>query len=298
MKLSKIFIAPLLFIVPALSQTDANVPTPAPTISEPPVLSAPTERPAPPAPLEERSTSVPEPETPAIDLNSDVMQVPTPVSTAGYSMEFASETSGSNYLSGGLMFMSTYDDNISRGFEGRRIRDDGYTFMPTFAWRQTSSRVQWNMLYAPGFTVFHHDSELNHSTHNLGLESKFRLSPHVTLTLRDSFVKTSDPFNQFVPALSTSLTVQQPITTVVSPLSDQIANSGSLELTYQVGLNSMIGATGLFSDLRYLNTAEVQGLSNSHSKGGEHSIRIVFPAGTIWSQVSVPVPAGYAIYKP
>jgi hypothetical protein len=249
----------LFFAVPALCQTDTNAPAPPVT----------TERPSPPAGVGGESMSRPEPESPVVNLDSDTMLVPAPVSTAGYSMEFTSETPRSNYVSGGLTFMSTYNDNIGGGFEGRRISDDGYSFMPTFAWRQSSSRVLWNLAYAPGFTFYHHNSGLNQYTQNLSLDSQFRLSPHVTLSLRDSFAKTSDPFNQLTPAASTSATIRQPITTIISPLSDQITNSGSAQLTYQFGLNSMVGASGSFTDLHYLNPSQVQGLSNSHSKTGE-----------------------------
>jgi hypothetical protein len=251
----------LLFVaVPAFCQIDANAPAAPP---------ATTERAVPPAPVQESSESRSELETPVTDLNSDAMQVPAPVSTAGYSMEFASETPRSNYVSGGLTFMSTYNDNIGGGFQGGRISDDGYTFMPTFAWHQSSSRVNWNLAYAPGFSMYHHHSGLNQYTQNLSLDSRFRLSPHVTLSLRDSFAKTSDPFNELTPAVSTSGTLQQPITTIISPLSDQITNSGSAQLTYQFGLNSMVGASGSFTDLHYLHPSQVQGLSNSHSKAVE-----------------------------
>ena len=254
------FLVLLLVAVPAFCQTEGNTPE-----AEPPT----NDRAIPPSPVQGSSESESEPATPVIDLNSDTMQVPAPVSTAGYSMEFAAETPRSNYVSGGLTFMSTYNDNIGGGFEGRRISDDGYSFMPTFAWRQSSSRVLWNLVYAPGFSFYHHNSGLNQYTQNLSLDTRLRLSPHVTLSLRDSFAKTSDPFNQLAPAVSNSASIQQPISTIVSPLSDQITNSGSAQLSYQFGLNSMVGATGLFTDLHYLNPTQVQGLSNSHSKGAE-----------------------------
>ena len=172
-------------------------------------------------------------------------------------------------MSGGLRVVSTYDDNIASGLSNRRISDDSYSLMPTFSWRQSSSRVLWNLAYAPGFTFYHHNSALNQYTQNLSLDSQFRLSPHVTLSLRDGFAKTSNPFNQLTPDLSTSSGLTQPVATIISPVTDQITNSGSAQLTYQFGLNSMIGATGLFSDLHYLNPSQVQGLANSHSKAAE-----------------------------
>jgi hypothetical protein len=261
MRFSITFFALLLFVpVRAFCQTGVTVP------AEP---LATTERLAPPAGVEEPSSSRPEPAPPLSNLESDEMELPAPVSTAGYSMEFASETPRTNYLSGGLTFISSYSDNIGGGSTSR-ISDQSYSAMPTFAWRQSSSRVLWNLAYAPGFTFYQHHSGLNQYTHNLSLDSQFRLSPHVTLSLRDAFAKTSNPFNQLNPDLSTSTGLVQPVATIISPVTEQIMNSGSAQLTYQFGLNSMVGATALFSDLHYLNLpANVSSLANSQTKGAE-----------------------------
>ena len=261
MKLHKYAIAFLLVAaVPSFCQTEATAPAATPDTAA---------QSGTPAQAEDQSSFRPEPPSPVINAGSDEMQVPSPVSTGGYSMEFASETPRSNYVSGGLTFMSIYDDNIGAGFSGRRVGDDSYSVMPTFSWRQSSSRVLWNLAYAPGFTFYHHYSGLNQYTQNFSLDSQFRLSPHVTLSLRDGFAKTSNPFNQLTPDLSTSTGLTQPVATIISPVTDQITNSGSAQLTYQLGLNSMIGATGLFSDLHYLNPSLASGLANSHSKGAE-----------------------------
>jgi hypothetical protein len=264
----------LVAAVPGFCQTEAQMPTAVPDPAAQIETSGPTmnqssSRPEPAAPVsnvERDEMQVHHPPTSDLD---DQMLVPPSVSTAGVSLEFASETPRSNYVSGGLSFMSTYNDNIGGGFQGGRISDVGYSFMPTFAWHQSSSRVVWNLNYAPGVSLYHHHSELNQYTQNVSLDSQFRLSPHVTLSLRDAFAKTSDPFNQLMPVVSASETAPEPITTIISPLSDQITNSGSAQLTYQFGLNSMMGATGFFTDLHYLNPSQVQGLSNSHSKGAE-----------------------------
>jgi hypothetical protein len=205
---------------------------------------------------------------PTSDLE-DQMLVPPSVSTGGVSLEFASETPRSNYVSGGLKVVSTYNDNIASEFGRSGISDDSYTLMPTFSWRQSSSRVLWDFAYAPGFTFYHHNSGLNQSSHNISFDSQFRLSPHVTLSLRDGFAKTSNPFNQLTPDLSTSTALPQPVGNIISSVTNQITNSGSAQLTYQFGLNSMIGATGLFTDLHYLNLPQVPGLANSHSQAAE-----------------------------
>jgi hypothetical protein len=253
----------LLSAVPVVCQTEAKPPAATPEAAAQSETSAPVEDQS--SPRAEPASAV----TNVGNVGSDEMQVPAPVSTGGYSLEFASETPRSNIVSGGLTVMSSYDDNIGAGFTNRRISDNSYSVMPTLSWRQSSSRVLWNLDYAPGFTFYQHHSGLNQYTQNLNLDSQFRLSPHVTLRLRDAFAKTPNPFNQLTPDLSTSTGLTQPIATIVAPVTNLITNSGSAQLTYQFGPNSMIGATGLFSDLYYLNPSQVAGLANSHSRVAE-----------------------------
>jgi hypothetical protein len=273
MKLQRFATAFLLVAaVPGFCQNEAQVPTipdaAAQSDTPGPTMNQSSSRPEPPAPVSNVERDEMPVHPPTSDLD-DEMLVPPSVSTGGVSLEFASETPRSNYVSGGLRVVSTFDDNIASGFSSHRISDDSYALMPTFSWRQSSSRVLWDLAYAPGFTFYHHNSGLNQSNQNISFDSQFRLSPHVTLTLRDGFAKTSNPFNQLTPDLSTSAGLAQPVGTVISPVTDQITNSGSAQLTYQFGLNSMIGATGLFSELHYLNPSEVPGLQNSHSKAAE-----------------------------
>jgi hypothetical protein len=92
----------------------------------------------------------------------------------------------------------------------------------------------------------------------------------VTLSLRDSFVKTSDVLNQ------PSSDLQQPVSggvfvpnySVIAPISDQLTNTANATLTYQFAANGMLGASGTFTNLHFLNQSQVPGLSDSSSKGG------------------------------
>src|SRR5437762_1294363 len=138
MKLERFAIAFLLVAaVPGFCQTEAQVPTI-------PDASAQSDTPGPPM---NQSSSRPEPATPVSNVEREEMQVhpptsdlddqilvPPSVSTAGVSLEFASETPRSNYVSGGLKVVSTYNDNIASGFSNRRISDDSYALIPSFSW--------------------------------------------------------------------------------------------------------------------------------------------------------------------
>jgi hypothetical protein len=209
--------------------------------------------------------------TPTIPSDAEsAMQTPAPVNAGGYSMAFPSESARSNYLNMGLNLMSAYDDNALGNTAGRRVTDTSYSVRPVLSWRQSTSRVLWNFTYSPGFTFYQHFSALNSADHNLSVDSQFRLSPHVTLRLLDGFSKSSNPIGQFYESASTPAGIAQPpVATIISPLADQISNSGSVQLTYQFGRNSMVGASGLFSILRYLNREQVPGLFDSDTKAAQ-----------------------------
>ena len=197
------------------------------------------------------------------------MLTPAPVSGDGYSTGFTSETR-SNYLRGGLVFGSAYDDNVLPGSNGKPISDVSYSVWPTISLDQTRSRLHWVLNYSPGFTFYQKTSSLNQASQNLGVNFSYRLSPHVTLSLRDSFQKTSNVLDQpnqdFAQPVSGSLFV--PNNSVIAPIADVLTNNANASLTYQFSANGMVGASGTFTNLHYPNQAQVPGLGDSSSRGG------------------------------
>ncbi len=113
------------------------------------------------------------------------MLMPAPISGEGYSMGFTSETR-SNYLRGGLAFGSAYDCDATTGSNGKPIGEMSYSIWPTISLDQTRSRLHWVLTYSPGFTFYQKTSSLNQADQNLGVNFSYRLSPHVTLSVRDT----------------------------------------------------------------------------------------------------------------
>ena len=110
-------------------------------------------------------------------------------------MGFTSETR-SNYLRGGLVFSTAYQSDVMTGSNGQPISDVSYSIFPTISLDQTRSRLHWVFTYSPGYTFYQKTSSLNQANQNLGVNLTYRLSPHVTLSLRDSFQQTSSVLNQ------------------------------------------------------------------------------------------------------
>ena len=199
------------------------------------------------------------------------MMAPPPVSGQSYP-QVPTAQERSNYLQAGVTFSSAYSDNIvgSTGSNSGPISDESYSVFPTLALNETTTRLHFILAYAPGFTFYQHNSQLNQANQNASIDLRYRLSPHVTFSARDGFQKSSSVFNQ--PSLGTAGSVsgdiQQPNQSVIAPVASQLNNFGNLGITYQFAANGMIGASGTFSNLHYLDPAQVPGLYDSSSQGG------------------------------
>ena len=197
------------------------------------------------------------------------MLVPTPVGGESYSMAFTDEEEP-NFLRGGLTFQSAYDDNVTGGTTGRPVSDISYSIWPTIALDQTRPRLHWNLLYSPGFTFYQRTSAYNETDQNVSLDLRYRLTPHVQLVLRDAFRKTSNILNQATVDSNTSISgfIQSPNTSIIAPIGDLLSNTATAELSYQFSMNSMVGASGTFTDLHYGSHSDQSGLYDSSARGG------------------------------
>lgn len=196
----------------------------------------------------------------------DQMQVPPPVAVQSYPMTFTSE-GHSNYLRYGLSFTAGYMDHV-QGYGTVGGSDETYSVAPVIAIDTKTARLQFVATYAPGFTFYQHTSALNESDHNASLKFQYRLSPHVTFSAENAFVKSSNIFSQqnLGPSLSVSGGAAETTNlSVIAPVADRFSNTGSAGLNYQFSLNGMIGASGTFTYLDYPNPSQVPGLYNSRS---------------------------------
>jgi hypothetical protein len=191
------------------------------------------------------------------------MITPAPFGDEGYSLAFASETPRTNYLRGGLNLGTVYDDNILPS-SGQGISDVRYSVWPSMSLEQSRSRLRWDLTYSPGFRFYQGHTSLNGIDHNLAIDLEYHLSPHVTLSMGESFQKTSDVLN-----LSDAGVVQGPTTSLVPPATTKISNAGDVVLTYQFAQNEMIGVKGTVSGLWYPDRVSLNGLFDSTARGTE-----------------------------
>jgi len=167
-------------------------------------------------------------------------------------LAFSSELNRTNYVSGGVSLGSTFDDN-ALNTRADRMSNFGYSFLPFIELDQSRSRLNWRLNYAGGFVMNQHLTARNQASHDFGLQGQYRLSPHVTLALRDHFLNTTgfyDQVNQnFNPP--TGGLLQQSNQFVITPQVRQVGNTASAQLEYQFARDSKVGASGSFDLLHY-----------------------------------------------
>jgi len=209
--------------------------------------------------------------------SEDRMVTPPPVSGQSYPTASVSQER-SNYLRGGVTFISAYSDNAVGPVNGHPESDVSYSVAPTLAIDETTSRTHFVMTYAPGFTFYQRFSSRNETDQNAAIDFQYRLSPHVTFEAHDGFQKSSSVFTQ--PELASAGGISGGTEggnfSVIAPIADRLSNTGNVGLTYQFALNAMIGASGTFTNLHYPNQSEVPGLLDSESQGGSafYALRI------------------------
>jgi hypothetical protein len=197
------------------------------------------------------------------------MQTPPPVNGEAYPTTVGSETRA-NYLAAALTLNTAYNDNVLGGGSTSPVGDVTYSIFPTLTIDQTTSRQHRMLTYSPGFTIYQHTSSLNEADQNAALNFKYLLTEHTAITLGDSFQKSSNVFNQSYPLSGGAISgsAQSPQIGVVAPFADRLTNTATAGLSYQFSKNSMIGGSGIATQLNYPNPAEASGLGDSSSRGG------------------------------
>ena len=205
------------------------------------------------------------------------MLTPPPVNGQSYPAVPTSEER-SNYLRGGVAFTGAYTDNAVGPVNGQPVSDVSYSVAPFIALDEATPRLHLALTYAPGFTFYQRETSLNEADQNASIDLEYRLSPHVTFSARDGFQKSSNVFNQpdLASAAAVTGSTEAANFSVIAPIADRLSNSGDAGITYQFAANSMVGASGTFTNLHYPNQAEVPGLVDSGSQSGSafYSLRI------------------------
>ena len=191
---------------------------------------------------------------------TDVLTPPPPVNSVQMPLTFSSDRERSNLLSGGIQVGSGYNDN-ALVTPHNHISNVSVLVVPRIEVRQSRERWSLDFVYSTGITINQNLSEQNQFAHSLSFTTNYRLSPHVTLQLRDNFAMTNNLFSGLLGNGAGPGPLQQSNSSVITPLADSTSNNSGLGLTYQFSASSLVGVSGNYYFVNYGSVSGTPGAS-------------------------------------
>jgi len=197
------------------------------------------------------------------------MLTPPPVSGEAYPVATGDEVRN-NYVNLGIAGEIGYDDNVAAGYSSKPASDVIFSLWPTVTFDKETPQLKGQFNYSPGFSFYEPTSTLNESDQNASANFDFHPSHTASLSLQDSFLRSSTIFSQPFGAGQGDISGSAPpqVTGVVPPFADRISNAATLQLSDEAQDNLMFGVGAQYGQLDYPNTSQVAGLYNSISYGG------------------------------
>ena len=199
--------------------------------------------------------------TDAVSLGSTRMLLPPAFTTTVPLNDFGNEATG-NFLSYGLVMGTAYNDNVLPEQSTHAIGDNTYSLHPLLTLQNHGTRLTQQFTYSPGFTIYQRTSALNDVDQHLAESLDERLSENMSVSVEEDLDKSSNAFSQTENAAQPGVPVF-PISGAVAPYANQLSNTATFGWRYQYGENSLVGATGGYALLHYLNPAQSDGLANT-----------------------------------
>jgi hypothetical protein len=186
------------------------------------------------------------------------LTVPVGMNGQSGSLAFISETPKESYFSGGVGLTGSYTDNALLT-NTNQIDNFSYYVQPHITWSQITPRFTWN-LSASGGVIFNTNlTDENQAAENADLGASWRLTPHVTLRLDDTFTNTTGLFSSLgvaAPGTGVGPVEQGNNTLLVPPAQRTLSNMSLAEVSDQVGLNTVVGVRGTYWLLDYPSTTQ------------------------------------------
>ena len=204
-----------------------------------------------------------------VDTSDDsLMTLPPAVSGAFYPAGVASEDR-SNFLSGNIVTIVAYNDNVLTGQTVKPVSAESYQILPTIRLDERTSRLHESLSYSPGFVFYDPTSEINEVTQNAVGSLQYRMTPHTTFALQETFQQNSTVFSAPYTVSGATFSGSDaggPV--LIAPYAGQIMNTTAAHVGYQFSRSSMIGLSGSYNLFNFSNLAVSEGLYNSNSGDG------------------------------
>lgn len=182
-----------------------------------------------------------------------------------------------NFIAAGVSVAGAYDDNAFSRNDGK-VGNVGYMVAPNVALHESRPRTDLSLSYSPGLTFNQRTSPHYSAAHNLAFDFQYRLTEHVTTRLREGLVYGATSFNSSTETQfeSSGSVLHQSNLAVMTPLASRLTSSSGADLIDQIGEKTIVGVSGDFTRLHFLNGSSTSGLLDNESWGadGFYSTRV------------------------
>ena len=175
----------------------------------------------------------------------------------------------SDTLAVGFRFANEFDDNALNN--NRSKQSNLMTVIePRVTWKVSRTRLEWLLSYSNGFAISQQLPAYNSQSHSLDVGLGFRQTKRLRFSLKNSFLKSTNPFDFFRAPSAGSLS--QPNDSLLTATANRSSEQAGAEATYVLSRHSTAGVSGSLSSLRYsaaaTNQFPLQFLGNESSTGG------------------------------
>jgi len=192
----------------------------------------------------------------------------------------ASELQATNVLLGNLAVSAIADDNNNNSTV-HPIGGSQYYFAPAIALQQSWRHLSWNLGYAPGLRLYVPSSSMpDQLTQSFGGTLHWDISKRLAVGLRQDYLRTDDPFQQFgrAPLQSNLGILSRPPDLLFSNFRySQLLSEA--ELDYKLGKHTLAGVNGSFMRVeRDQHQMRNQGFINTRNSSGSAFLSHQFTA--------------------
>ncbi len=192
-----------------------------------------------------------------------------------FSPPAASNRERANYLRGGVVIRSVYDDH-ALSLTGEPAQGFSHSFMPYLEFVESTSRLNWNLKYSAGLIADQRISDENLPAQNFGGEIEYRPSPRLKLGISEQFLLT-DGRDAPPAAFPGKGEFKDPNPSVIAPVSRQFSNNAAAQLSYQYSSRDVVGGGVRFFNHNFIDapaTASIFVDTGSQSVFGFYNHRL------------------------
>lgn len=184
---------------------------------------------------------------------------PASHSTAANRPQFAAEQDATNLLTLGLGFSTSYDDNAFNGLQNP-ITQTLLTVNPRIGWKMSRHRWNWALDYADAEGRSASGNYYNRSSHSARMDLSYQATRTLTLSVRNSFVRSNDPFYDPRSSFASGFGLADQPNPSWFGVNQRTTEQVGANIDYQLSARTSAGVGGSFA-MRYFDL--VAGAPNS-----------------------------------